>query len=79
MGNAIIMAARQVKESLTEAAAELLGISPESLEFKDRKVFDRDNRATSARIQAGGSPVYGHRQEAYRARLVDATLPQLGP
>ena len=47
MGNAIIMAARQVKQSLTEAAADLLGIAPEQVTFRDRKVFDRDNPASS--------------------------------
>lgn len=66
MGNAIIMAARQVKESLAEVAAEMLGIPPESLEFKDRKVFDRANQATSvefkkvaARCMATGKRLIG--------------------
>jgi nicotinate dehydrogenase large molybdopterin subunit len=47
MGNAIIMAANQVKQSLTEAAAEMLGIAPEKVEFRDRKVFDRDKPASA--------------------------------
>ncbi len=47
MGNAIIQAARQVKQSLTEAAAEILGVAPEQVEFRDRKVFDRDNPFSS--------------------------------
>lgn len=47
MGNAIIYAARQVKESLVEAAAEMLEVPPERLEFKDRKVFDRENLSAS--------------------------------
>ena len=66
MGNAIIMAARQVKESLTGVAAEMLGIPPESLEFKDRKVFDRANPTTSvefkqvaARCMATGKRLIG--------------------
>ncbi len=47
MGNAIIMAARQVKQSLAEAAADMLGIAPEQVAFRDRKVFDRDHPASS--------------------------------
>ena len=43
MGNAIIMAARQVKESILETAAELLQVSVEKLEARDRKIYDRDN------------------------------------
>ncbi len=47
MGNAIILAARQVKQSLAETAAQMLQIPSERLEFRDRKVFDRDNPAKS--------------------------------
>jgi nicotinate dehydrogenase large molybdopterin subunit len=66
MGNAIIMAARQVKESLAEVAAEMLGVPSESLEFKDRKVFDRANQTASvefkqvaARCMATGKRLIG--------------------
>ncbi len=43
MGNAIIMAARQVKESLLEMASELLLVPTSRIEFVDGKVYDRDN------------------------------------
>jgi len=66
MGNAIIMAARQIKESLAEAAAQMLGIPSERLDFRDRKVFDRDNPARSvefkqvaARCMATGKRLIG--------------------
>ncbi|MBI4966271.1 MAG: xanthine dehydrogenase family protein [Desulfomonile tiedjei] len=51
MGNAIIMAARQVKASLVEAASEMLNIPSERLEFRDRKVYDRDNPGTSVEFK----------------------------
>lgn len=47
MGNAIIMAARQVKQSLAEIAAQMLQVPVDRLEFRDRKVFDRDNPSSS--------------------------------
>jgi len=66
MGNAIIMAARQIKESLAEAAAQMLGIPSERLEFRDRKVLDKDNPARSvefkqvaARCMATGKRLIG--------------------
>jgi CO/xanthine dehydrogenase Mo-binding subunit len=66
MGNAIIMAARQVKQSLAEAAADMLGIAPEQVAFRDRKVFDRDHPASSlefrqvaARCMATGKRLVG--------------------
>lgn len=40
MGNAIIMACEQVKESLTEVASELLGVPAERLIFREREVYD---------------------------------------
>jgi CO/xanthine dehydrogenase Mo-binding subunit len=43
MGNAIILAARQVKESLIEKASEMLMVPGDRLVFRDRRVFDRDN------------------------------------
>jgi CO/xanthine dehydrogenase Mo-binding subunit len=47
MGNAIILAARQVKQSLVETAAQMLQIPMERLEFRERKVFDRDDPSKS--------------------------------
>ncbi|HMK36069.1 MAG TPA: xanthine dehydrogenase family protein molybdopterin-binding subunit [Desulfomonilaceae bacterium] len=51
MGNAIIQAARQVKESLVEAAAKMLGVATEQVEFRNRKVFDRDNPTSSVEFK----------------------------
>jgi CO/xanthine dehydrogenase Mo-binding subunit len=66
MGNAIILAARQVKESLLPVAAEILQIPVERIVFQDRKVFDRDNPDTSvefkqvaARCMATGKRLIG--------------------
>ncbi len=44
MGNAIILAARQVKESILDAAAEMLDVPTERLESKDRTIYDRENQ-----------------------------------
>ena len=44
MGNAIVLAARQVKESILDAAAEMLNVPSERLEAKDRKIYDRQNQ-----------------------------------
>ena len=44
MGNAIVLAARQVKESILDAAAEMLNVPSERLEAKDRKIYDRENQ-----------------------------------
>jgi CO/xanthine dehydrogenase Mo-binding subunit len=41
MGNAIVLAARQVKEAILEMASEMLGVPIERLESKDRKIYDR--------------------------------------
>ena len=43
MGNAILLAARQVKESLLETASEMLFIPVERLEAKKRRLYDREN------------------------------------
>ncbi|MEJ2717267.1 MAG: xanthine dehydrogenase family protein molybdopterin-binding subunit [Deltaproteobacteria bacterium] len=66
MGNAIIIAARQVKQSLVEAASEMLDIPPERVQFRDRKVFDADNQSNSlefkqvaARCMATGKRLIG--------------------
>ncbi|RJX32484.1 MAG: hypothetical protein C4525_10410 [Desulfarculus sp.] len=66
MGNAIIMAARQVKESLLETASMMLMVPVERLESKDRKIFDRDHpekslafREAAARCMATGKRLIG--------------------
>jgi CO/xanthine dehydrogenase Mo-binding subunit len=43
MGNAIILAARQVKESILGTAAQMLSVSPERLEAKNGHIYDRDD------------------------------------
>ena len=43
MGNAIIMAARQIKESILEMASEMLLVPIARLEAKDRQIYDREN------------------------------------
>jgi len=43
MGNAIILASQQIKESLFLSASELLNIPPENLVAKERFIYDRNN------------------------------------
>ena len=43
MGNAIILAARQVKKSIMKMASEMLLLPLERLEAKDRRIYDREN------------------------------------
>jgi CO/xanthine dehydrogenase Mo-binding subunit len=43
MGNAILLAARQVKESIMDMASQMLFVPVERLEAKNRRIFDRDN------------------------------------
>jgi len=43
MGNAIILAARNVKESILEAASEMLGVPVNRLEARQRQIYDRDD------------------------------------
>jgi CO/xanthine dehydrogenase Mo-binding subunit len=43
MGNAIILAARQVKESIMETASEMMSIPAERLVAKNRYIYDREN------------------------------------
>jgi CO/xanthine dehydrogenase Mo-binding subunit len=43
MGNAILMAAEVIKKSLLESASELLGISPDRLIAKNKRIYDREN------------------------------------
>jgi CO/xanthine dehydrogenase Mo-binding subunit len=45
MGNAIILAVRQVKASIMEAAAQMLSLPPEKLEAKNGSIYNRDNPA----------------------------------
>jgi CO/xanthine dehydrogenase Mo-binding subunit len=66
MGNAIILACRQVKESLVEIAAEMLEIPADRVSFRDRRVFDRDDpdkhvefKAVAARCMATGRRLIG--------------------
>jgi CO/xanthine dehydrogenase Mo-binding subunit len=66
MGNAIILAARQVKQSLAQTASEMLEVPPERIEFRDRQIFDRDYPSNSlefkqvaARCMATGKKLIG--------------------
>lgn len=66
MGNAIILAARQVKESLLETASMMLMVPVERLVAKDRKIFDQDNpdkslafREVAARCMGTGKRLIG--------------------
>jgi CO/xanthine dehydrogenase Mo-binding subunit len=43
MGNAIILAARQVKESIMDMASMMLMVPADKLVAQNRKIFDRDN------------------------------------
>jgi CO/xanthine dehydrogenase Mo-binding subunit len=45
MGNAIVLAARQVKESILEMASQMLFVSVEKLEIRKGKIYNRDNPA----------------------------------
>lgn len=38
-GNAVLMAAREAKKQLLERAAKMLGVSPDELDVKDRRVY----------------------------------------
>ncbi len=86
MGNAIIIAARQVKQSLIEAATEMLGIPPERVQFRDRKVFDRENRGNSlefkqvaSRCMATGRRLIGQGWWAPPAASLDPETGQGNP
>ncbi len=66
MGNAIIMAAAQVKSSILEMASEMLRVPAERLEAKDRLVYDRDDtrkslafKEVAARCMATGKRLIG--------------------
>jgi CO/xanthine dehydrogenase Mo-binding subunit len=66
MGNAIILAARQVKGSILEMASEMLLVPMDRLEARDRKIYDRENpkkslafREAAARCMAKGKRLIG--------------------
>ena len=66
MGNAIIMAAAQVKTSILEMASEMLRVPVERLEAKNRLVYDKEEPQTSlafkevaARCMATGKRLIG--------------------
>jgi CO/xanthine dehydrogenase Mo-binding subunit len=66
MGNAIILAAQQIKESILEMASEMLLIPVSRLEAKDRLIYDRENpsksvefKAVAARCMANGKRLIG--------------------
>lgn len=66
MGNAIILAARQVKASILEMASEMLLVPMDRLEARDRKIYDRENpkkslafREAAARCMAKGRRLIG--------------------
>ncbi|HYB19865.1 MAG TPA: xanthine dehydrogenase family protein molybdopterin-binding subunit [Thermodesulfobacteriota bacterium] len=66
MGNAIILAARQVKESLMEMASQMLFVPVERLEARNRRLYDRENpgrfvsfRDAAARCMAAGKRLIG--------------------
>jgi CO/xanthine dehydrogenase Mo-binding subunit len=46
-GNAIILAARQVKESIFDAASEILQVPADRLKAKDRLIYDREDPVNS--------------------------------
>ena len=66
MGNAIILAARQVKESILEMASQLLFSPVEKLEARNGKIYNRDNpgrfvtfKDTAAKCMASGKRLIG--------------------
>ena len=46
-GNAIILAARQVKESILDAASEILNVPADKLEARDRLIYNREDPVNS--------------------------------
>ena len=66
MGNAIILAARQVKESILEMASEMLLAPVSKLEIKNRRIFNQDNpdkslafKEVAAKCMARGQRLIG--------------------
>ena len=66
MGNAIILAARQVKEAILEMASEILMVPVDRLEAKNRRIYDRDKpdrfvafKEAAARCMSRGKRLIG--------------------
>jgi CO/xanthine dehydrogenase Mo-binding subunit len=66
MGNAIILAARQVKESILEMASEMLKAPVDRLVTRDRRIYDRDSpgnalafKEAAAKCMAKGKRLIG--------------------
>jgi len=66
MGNAIILAAQQVKKSILEAASEILDVPADRLEARTRNIFDREApehgitfREAAAKCMATGKRLIG--------------------
>jgi len=57
-GNAIILAARQVKESILDAASEMLDVPIDRLESRNRLIFDRDNPVSSIMFRDASMKCY---------------------
>jgi CO/xanthine dehydrogenase Mo-binding subunit len=51
MGNAILLAAEMIKGPLLESASEILGIPPERLVCKNRRIYDRDHPSRSIQLK----------------------------
>jgi 4-hydroxybenzoyl-CoA reductase subunit alpha len=66
-GNATILAAKDLKKQLAEIAAELLEANPDDLEFKNKRIFVKDNaekridflEAVRKAYYEKGTPLYG--------------------
>jgi CO/xanthine dehydrogenase Mo-binding subunit len=76
MGNAIILAARQVKGSILEMASEMLLVPMDRLEARDRKIYDRENpkkslafREAAARCMAN-NPYFVYTYSTHMAEVV---------
>lgn len=57
-GNAIILAARQIKESILDAASEMLDVPIDRLECRNRLIFDRDNPVASIMFRDAAMKCY---------------------
>ena len=51
MGNAIIQAVLQVKESILDMASQMLSVPVEKLEMRNRSIYDRDDPGESLRFE----------------------------
>ena len=86
MGNAIIMAARQVKESILEMASEMLLVPIERLETRDCRIYDRENpdkflnfKEVTAKCMAMGKRLIGQGWWAPPAPSLDPETGQGNP